>query len=362
MSERDKQNLARVAWLQSLVSHRIVPSTFAKHLYQKCCAISQTPYDDAAYHLMLDESSIHLSALDLEIRTFRDQSSGQEVLALVNTKHDTFIQGATRYSALEISFIKKLVEEIFKARREAYAIPSLEAVRLGSKLRTHMTRDATEELLKNLVNHRWIDYSEDGIYTLSTRSLLELRNYLQNEFGEEHYHTCTHCKDLVTIGVGCSATSRGCTPVLNLSARAWALALLTLGVTFDESSAESGSVVLEAFNVTLGDARDAERVELRLVDNQAVSGRLDVDLSSGEIFDDLLGIIVVQNLIEALKIVRAGLDLVIKRNRRPSGCVRDDRGNYEEESRSAHDKLRFDQLGRGTFSKERCVFEKELEQ
>ena len=53
--------------------------------------------------------------------------------------------------------------------------------------------------------------NSDGIYTLSTRSLLELRNYLQNEFGEEHYHTCTHCKDLITLGIGCSNTRAGCT-------------------------------------------------------------------------------------------------------------------------------------------------------
>ncbi|CDW97429.1 hypothetical protein [Sporisorium scitamineum] len=158
---------------------------------------------------MYDEATKHLSMLDLEIRQFRDQQSGQHVLALVNTKADKLIQGATRYTANEIAFIKKLVEEIFKARREAYSIPSLEAVRLGSKLRTHLTRDATEELLKNLVDHRWIDYSSDGIYTLSTRSLLELRNYLQNEFGEEHYHTCTHCKDLVTLGIGCSNNPPG---------------------------------------------------------------------------------------------------------------------------------------------------------
>lgn len=50
----------------------------------------------------------------------------------------------------------------------------------------------------------------EGIYTLSTRSLLELRNYLQNEFGDDYYHNCTHCKDLATLGVGCSYASRGC--------------------------------------------------------------------------------------------------------------------------------------------------------
>ncbi len=159
MSESDKLTLARVAWMQSIVSHRIVPERFAKHLYARCCAVAQTAYEESTYRAMMQESSKHLSVLDLELRTVSDQATGQAVLALVNTKQDTLIQGATRYSPLEISLVKKLVEEIFKARRDAYAIPAMEAVRLGSKLRTHLTRDATEELLRNLVDHKWLDYS-----------------------------------------------------------------------------------------------------------------------------------------------------------------------------------------------------------
>lgn len=232
MSDVDKSSTARVSWLQSIVSHRIVPAPFAKHLYKRCCTILDLQYTEAAYRTMFDEAAKHLSVLDLELRNFRDQQTGQTMLALVNTKDDALVQGATRYSSNEIAFVKKLIEEIFKARREAYAIPSLEAVRLGSKLRTHLTRDATEELLKNLVDHNWIDYSSDGIYTLSTRALLELRNYLQNEFGDEHFHTCSHCKDIVTLGVGCSYTSRGCTTRYHLHC-----ARNTIGSAVDDDDA-----------------------------------------------------------------------------------------------------------------------------
>lgn len=135
MSEYDKQTLARVSWLQSLVSHRIVPVSFAKHLYRRCCAILGATYDENAYRSMFDDAAKHLSVLDLEMRSYRDQQSGQNLLALVNTKADKQIERATRYSTNEIAFVKKLIEEIFKAKREAYAIPALEAVRLGSKLR-----------------------------------------------------------------------------------------------------------------------------------------------------------------------------------------------------------------------------------
>ncbi|EST08801.1 Zinc finger, RING-like protein [Kalmanozyma brasiliensis GHG001] len=208
MLETAEQKLARVAWTQSIISHRIVPASFAKHLYERCCTILHSSYNESTYLSMYDEAARHLSVISFELRTFKDQSTGVTMLALINTKADTFIRGATRYTANGISYIRKLVEEIFRAKREAYSIASMEAVRLGGKVRQHLTRDATEELLKNLVDHRWLDYSADGIYTLSTRTLLELRNYLQSEF-EEHYHACTHCKDVVTLGIGCSYASRG---------------------------------------------------------------------------------------------------------------------------------------------------------
>ncbi|CBQ68979.1 conserved hypothetical protein [Sporisorium reilianum SRZ2] len=231
MSQRDISTLARVSWLQSLISHRIVPVPFAKHLYKRCCAILGAPYEESAYQKMFDESTHHLSILDLEIRRFRDQQTGQHVLALVNTKADALIQNATRYTPNEIAYIKKLVEEIFKARREAYSIAALEAVRLGGRLRTPLTRDATQELLRNLVDHRWLACSAEGVYTLATRALLELRNYLQTEF-EEHFHTCTHCKDVVTLGIGCSYTARGCTTRYHLHC-----ARNTIGAAVDDDDA-----------------------------------------------------------------------------------------------------------------------------
>ncbi len=135
MSENDKIRLLRASWLQSLLSHRIVPVSFAKHLYKRCCSAINLPYEETAYRAMFADASAQLNVLDLDLRTFEDQRSGTPQLALVNTKADSLIQGATRYSPTEITLIKKLVEEIFKARKEAYAIPAMEAVRLGSKCR-----------------------------------------------------------------------------------------------------------------------------------------------------------------------------------------------------------------------------------
>lgn len=208
--DREELNIARVAWLQSLTSHRIVTVSFAQSLYARCCAVSQVPFSREAYSSMFAETVRHLSLLDLELRSFADQSTGKPMLALVNTKADKAIQQATRYSALEISFLKRFIEEVFKAKKEAFSVPSMEAVRLGSKLRSQFTQNAAEELLKNLIDHQWVELSEEGIYTLSTRSLLELRNYLQNEFGDEHFLTCTHCKDMITVGLGCSHSPRSC--------------------------------------------------------------------------------------------------------------------------------------------------------
>lgn len=152
--------MARVAWLQSLMSHRVVTVPFASALYERCCAATHAPYSRDAYRLMLEKTAKQLSLLDLELRRFRDQITGKAMLALVNTKGDKMIQGATRYTAPEISFLKKLIEEVFKAKKEAFSLPSMEAIRLGSKIKSTLTQNAAEELLKNLVDHQWIELSE----------------------------------------------------------------------------------------------------------------------------------------------------------------------------------------------------------
>ena len=59
-------DVARVAWMQSIVSHRIVPVRFAKHLYARCCAVAQTAYEENTYRSMMQDASKHLSVLDLE--------------------------------------------------------------------------------------------------------------------------------------------------------------------------------------------------------------------------------------------------------------------------------------------------------
>lgn len=158
--ENDGMAMARVAWLQSITSHRIVTVSFARALYERCCAVTQVPFSRDAYDSMLEDTTQHLSLLDLELRRYKDQLTGKAMLALVNTKADKLIQGATRYTPQEISFLKKFIEEVFKAKKEAFSLPSMEAVRLGSKLRNTLTQNAAEELLKNLVDHQWIELSE----------------------------------------------------------------------------------------------------------------------------------------------------------------------------------------------------------
>ncbi|PWY98103.1 hypothetical protein BCV70DRAFT_202279 [Testicularia cyperi] len=209
MSSDQQKTLARVSWMQSMMSRRMCSVSFARALYERCCSIAQVEYSPAAFEDMLAAQGRYLTLMDLEIRTFRDQADGTPIMALVNTKADKLIESATRYSATEIAYIKKLVEEIIRARKEAFSIQSLEAVRLGSKLRSTISRDATEELLRNLVQHQWIQLSQDGIYSLSSRSLLELRQYLHNEF-DEHIVSCTHCKDPVTLGLACHYSPTRC--------------------------------------------------------------------------------------------------------------------------------------------------------
>jgi non-structural maintenance of chromosomes element 1 len=55
-----------------------------------------------------------------------------------------------------------------------------------------------QDLLNNLILHGWIRTTPGGRYTLTTRTLLELRSYLEDSY-PEHARKCKECDELVTI-------------------------------------------------------------------------------------------------------------------------------------------------------------------
>ncbi|KAF9881884.1 RING-like domain-containing protein [Colletotrichum karsti] len=175
------------------------------------------------------------SFFDYEIRSTVHQVNKKRIFALVNTASDPMTQLATTFNAEQIAFTKRLLDAMFETynskRMEVMAVTDMQAVKLARPPRQNnnhndengepatqaaadkgLKHSEVEEMLANLVNQGWLEKSKDGFYSLSPRSLLELRGMLVDSYNDpdaaaeewQRIKFCEACKEMVTVGQRCS--------------------------------------------------------------------------------------------------------------------------------------------------------------
>lgn len=183
-------------------------------------------YIHAAHEILLP--------LDLDIRSARHQKTKDRIWALVNVESDLATQLATVHSADEMAYINRLLDLMFEKfntpRMEVMAVEENECFKISRPARPARQSNANEEegqtqggdkalkhseiltLLANLVAEGWLEKSRAGYYSLTPRSLMELKGWLvdtynDNEEGGEVWQPikfCESCKEIVTVGQRCA--------------------------------------------------------------------------------------------------------------------------------------------------------------
>lgn len=188
---------------------------------------------EADFNGFISAANSNISPFDLEIRSTFHQTTRQRVYALVNTTSEPITQLATIHTADEINFVKRMLDAMFETyntqRQEVVAITSMQAMKLSKPpaserretqngLHTQgsggqgLTLIQAERMLKTLVEEGWFEKSRKGYYTLSPRSLMELRGWLMetyNDPGDENDNdvdelvnrvkVCVACKEILTM-------------------------------------------------------------------------------------------------------------------------------------------------------------------
>ncbi|POW14181.1 hypothetical protein PSTT_03194 [Puccinia striiformis] len=119
-------------------------------------------------------------------------------MALVNTRSDESAKLGTEFTSNEISLYKKIVDRIILSANYRYCIPNHDCLRLASTLQTNIKKSDAEKLLKVLVKKGWLLQSTTGHYSLSIRSKLELKLYIEENYNEEDRPPqCAACREIV---------------------------------------------------------------------------------------------------------------------------------------------------------------------
>lgn len=179
-----------------------------------------------------------VSPLDYDIRSTYHQTDKQQIWAIINAHSDPSTQLATSRTPDELSFIKRVLDAMFETyntpRQEVMAVTAAQARKVArpparnnnhhedadeEEAETQQQRavdkglkhSEVEKLLPSLVDEGWFELSNEGYYSLSPRSLMELRTWLLDAYNDadagpdewQRIKFCEACKDIVTVGQRC---------------------------------------------------------------------------------------------------------------------------------------------------------------
>lgn len=179
-----------------------------------------------------------LEPYNFEIRNARNQQTKESTYALVNKTSDAMTQLATRFSASEIAYIRRLLDAMFETNntqtRETMAVKQTGASQLARPRRSRQSQAASmadedgqsqaadagitmgeaEAVLETLVADGFLQLSRAGYYSLAPRALMELHSYLKETYNDAaededeeptiRIRDCEGCKEIVTFGIRCN--------------------------------------------------------------------------------------------------------------------------------------------------------------
>lgn len=86
---------------------------------------------------------------------------------------------------------------------ENFAVSSLGALRLGTKMKPPISQRETQDLLDRFVEDQWLYTARrDAYYVMDPRTILELMTYLREQYSDV-LRDCKMCMEIITMGERC---------------------------------------------------------------------------------------------------------------------------------------------------------------
>ncbi len=161
---------------------------------------------------------------NFEIRRTMEQVTREFYYSFVNLLSDDPTQRATELTVAEIVYFKRILDYMFGDANNEINIGGVVAINevfcVGSNkalnLETSRSKTDTKKTLDILVDHGWLQLSDNHVYSLGVRALGELREYLKSRYGRSEDHEendenddnfilrkCFVCHEILTTGIRC---------------------------------------------------------------------------------------------------------------------------------------------------------------
>ncbi|XP_029846205.2 non-structural maintenance of chromosomes element 1 homolog isoform X3 [Ixodes scapularis] len=192
-------------FLQIMLTRKILSLSEIKAVLEFCHEKNRVPCnatkDDDSLTRFVSDINGKIVPFSMRIKHGVSEDDGQRFYALVNLKDNDLSKCATMFSGNEMTYFKKLVQQI--AESNTGTIQSTEALNIASGLdNCRLSIGMAEDLIE-----RWLELGclmqDGGRLSLSPLGLAEMDTYLQQQFGDE-LPKCHMCKQTCLKGQTCA--------------------------------------------------------------------------------------------------------------------------------------------------------------
>ncbi|KAG9279984.1 non-structural maintenance of chromosomes element 1 homolog [Astyanax mexicanus] len=164
-------------FLQTLMSNGIISSIQAKALHRHCCETHGAHYSADRLDEFIDVINANLQPMFMYIRKGMSEEDGVQYYALVNTAETDITRMSSDYADNELELFRKTMDLIVDS--ENGAASSTDVLNCADSLQTKkMKKKETELVLNKFVQDKWLN-EKQGVYTLSTRCIIEMEQYMR---------------------------------------------------------------------------------------------------------------------------------------------------------------------------------------
>ncbi|XP_053712891.1 non-structural maintenance of chromosomes element 1 homolog isoform X2 [Synchiropus splendidus] len=180
-------------FLQTLMANGIVSERQARTLHRFCCETHNAPYDPENLDNFVSAINAKLQPLSMQIRKGLSEEKGDQHYALVNMTENDVTKLSSDYAENELELFKKIMDLIVGS--DCGTATSIDILNSTDTLTTKkLKKIEAEQLLNRLVQDQWL-CEKQGVYSLSTRCILEMESYIRAMY-QDQLKLCHICHNV----------------------------------------------------------------------------------------------------------------------------------------------------------------------
>lgn len=199
-----------IRFLQVLLDKYIVTKQEGNSIIEMICQTYNVPFDPTKISTFIKVINSQIANYNMKIREGKREDDGSPMYILVSlvcSDLNKLIIGGN-FTLPQVKFFERLVDLVVCNNNpdEMGLVSSVDALNLVDGIDNKMTKSAASDFLNSLTKMEFIHINQDGMISLTLRTILELEQYLVDQYNDV-VAVCKMCSVIVISGKMCNSCS-----------------------------------------------------------------------------------------------------------------------------------------------------------